>query len=288
MSSVIFATRGQEAAISGREHIRLTGLLRDLSWRDVERHCDPYEEYGPSLLRTAVTLPHWVSKAVGQQFGRNVELLFGGDPGDGGVHLPGRRDVASPLEVAVNTVISTYTYVVALAVRLAAQNQAVAWVHREDRAWLADLIDIGRSTLWPSEIATPATARSKIFADEPSTNGTYGGWQAVIDLLRADRRHDVVLSSSKVDEFPDPVWVLAGQQLRDHPDRATAVRAWWGNATPEQKWEESLAGLRDFTGTDSPERRISPDNLRRPIFGPGTDGQTWQTLAAAWRDQPHP
>lgn len=276
MSCIIFMTADREARVSGREHTRLAGLLRDLAWRDVERHCDPRELHGRSLLRHALTLPPWVVRARGGEFGRNVELFLGGDPGDGGVHLPGRRDAASPLEVTVNTVITGNPHPVAVAVRIAAQNQATGWVAAADREWLAGLIQVAARTPYPAVVAGTVHYGSTVLDEAASVNGTYEGWAGVVDLLRAGDGGDVVLDSSKTDGFPDPTWAVAA-------DRALPT-GWWQSATPAQRWLTCLAGLHQFTAQVSPERRIAPDTLRRPQFGRA--GLTWQTVAAAWRDQP--
>lgn len=272
MSSLGFLTRDAEARVSDRERQKLVGLLDDLAWRAIERDCDPREENGFSLLRQALTLPGWVAGHTGTEFTRMLQLVLHGSQGQ--VRTPTGM-VGSVLDVHVATVITLYPDLVTLAVRLACQAEVNGWIDGPDRAWLADLIDKGRQADYPPEVASTYTAGVPLFADEPSVNGHYDGWAGVAAMLRADDKQPVVLESSVTGGFPSQIW--AGQEGQDRGE----FRAWWNNATPEQRWAASVRGLREETETASPALRIAPGTLH-DTNGFGT-GVTWAQVAEAWR-----
>ena len=280
MSSLTFLTADAEASVSGRGHHKFSGLLTDLAWRSIQRIADPSEVYGPSPLRLAVDLPDWVAKAKGTEFSRMMRLLVGG-AGDEPVNLPGRPAVASVLDVKVNTVVHNYSAPVALSVRLCAQSQVNAWIDGTDRKWLADLIDQGRGTGYPAEAAdNPYLAQNNLFADEPSVNGSYDGWQGVVEMLRCGDGI-VVLSYSTTGGFPSPVW--AGREGQDREE----LHRWWERADIAARWEESERGLREHTGRTCPALRIAPETLHCKQFGrlPNAGNPTWHGVADAWRNQ---
>ena len=284
MSSLGFLTRDQgEARVSGRETAKFSCLIRDLAWAAVVRSFDVHEVYGPSRLRQAVDLADWVIRSRGTEFARMAQLHVSASGAGGNVHLPGQRDTATILDVNLNTVLAGYADdAVALAVRLAAQCEVNAWIAGEDRAWLADLIDAGRTARYPPEVADSEYLSSHpLFADEPSVNGHYDGWKGVVDFLRAGDG-TVVLDSSFTDGFPGidhACWPAArpGKKFR---------RIWAGYG-PDQQWDTSERGLRRRTGTMCRLLRISPSNLHDARYG-FIQAPTWADVAAAWRATPRP
>lgn len=280
MSSLGFLTRNGQARVSGRESGKFSVLLRDLMWRTVERVADPYERAGRSLLRDAAApLPDWVVRDRGTNFGRGMRLHLHNAAGrpDEYVNLPGTVHAATLFDVHVNTVIAEHSDPVALAVRLAAQSGCNAWIDGTDRLWLADLIDAGRNTPYPAEVADHADLRRHpLFADEPSVNGSYDGWQNVAAMLRAGTG-TVVLESSATGGFPSRVWAAEEGQDRDW------FRRWWNDATPGQRWDASERGLRAETAESCPLLQIRPDTLHHPGFGFAAS-PTWQQVAEAWTD----
>jgi hypothetical protein len=279
VSSLTFNTREGGASVSGLERRKFSAVLTDLAWRALERDLDVHELTGPSLLRHAVVLPEWVVNTRGTEFARTVKLVCAGGAGEEQVNLPGRDNVANVLEVHLNTVVANNSDPVALAVRLVAQASCNAWVDGADRKWLADLIEQGRTTWYPPEIAADASAfaTKPLFDQEPSVNGSYEGWDAVVELLRADDGI-VVLTDSHSDGFPGRIWAAREGELRDD------FRTWWQQATPEEMWDRSEAGLREETSLNCPVLRICPDNLHARLFGRDrSSNPTWYQVATAWR-----
>ena len=277
MSSLNFLTRHGQASVAGWERIKFSCLTRDLSWRAMQQQCDVAEQHGPCPLREALTLPNWVTTYIGDEFLNRLELWLS-TSGDGvaTVRLPDGGDAATVLDVQVNTVIAGHNDQVALAARIGAQRKVNGWVDGPDRAWLANLIDAGRTTPYPDETAGRHLRQHPLFADNRSIIGGYGGWPHVVELLRADTTGPVVLTSSITATFPSPMWASIGQD--EGP-----INDFWHTATPDVRWRASEEGLRRRTAEQCPMLQITPDNLHEPRSGNSRTGITWPSLAAAWR-----
>lgn len=278
MSSLIFLTRDAETAVSGRERARFGGVLDHLAWRTIERDLDPSETTGPSVLRDAVDLPTWVTNAHGHEFARMAELLIRGT-GEEHVNLPGLANVATVLEVHLNTIVANHSDPVAFACRLYAQAQCNAWIDGADRGWAADLIEQGIKTSYPPEIAAGSDRTGlRLFDQDASVNGTYAGWTGVVEMLRAGAGI-VVIASSITDGFPGQLW--AGREGDDRGD----FRTWWKQASPDERWDRSETGLREDTELNCPVLRIAPDTLHARLFGRDRGiNPTWYRVATAWRN----
>jgi hypothetical protein len=278
MSSLMFLTRDAETAVSGRERARFGGVLDHLAWRTIERDLDPSEIAGPSVLRAAVDLPTWVTNGHGAEFARMAKLLICGTGADR-VNLPGRANVATVLEVHLNTILANYSDPVAFASRLYAQAECNAWIDGADRKWAADLIEQGIKTSYPPEIAAGSEqTASKLFDQDASVNGTYAGWAGVVEMLRAGDGI-VVIASSITDGFPGQIWAAREGELRDE------FRTWWKQASPDERWDRSEEGLREDTALNCPVLRIAPDTLHARLFGRDRGiNPTWYGVATAWRN----
>lgn len=276
MSSIGFMDRDGEARVSGREHAKFGCMLRDLSWHAVARAFDVHELAGPSSLRHAVDLESWVTDATGTEFARWAKLHLSATGSGGYTHMPDARSVATMLDVNLNTVAAGYSAPVVLAARLVAQCEVNAWIAGEDRGWLADLIDTGRATPYPPEVAdSDYLTGNPLFADEPSVNGRYDGWKGVVDFLRAGDS-TVVLDYSVTDGFPDIRWACWPV------DPGKKFRRLWTKYDPEQRWDLSERGLLRRTNGQCALLRISPDNLHEARYG-FTQAPTWSDVASAWR-----
>lgn len=86
----------------------------------------------------------------------------------------------------LNSALAMGGNAVKLAARLHAQCEIHAWVDGPDRAWMADIIEVGLED---------GVFRWKV-------RDYYNGWQGVIDMLRSDAREPVVTSYSVSDYFP--------------------------------------------------------------------------------------
>lgn len=278
MSSLSFLTRDGEASASGREYLKFGVLLKDLAWQHVARDFNTDEAGRPSLLRDVVDLPDWVTEKTGEAFGKAAQTCLYVDGWKMPVSLPTRANVAHVFDVSLNSLVANSSDPVALAVRLYGQAERSAWIDGPDRAWLADLIDQGRSTAYPPHAPTGTHLDGDpLFSCTDFANSQYGGWAAVVDLLRADNTSPVVLSYSVTSGFPDPI-------LSAWPgDPGARFRRWWDQATALQQFDTSARGLRRFTTDGCPMLRISPDNLHTTGFGI-TNAPTWLHVAAAWHN----
>jgi hypothetical protein len=272
VSSLGFLTRDGEARVSGRESSKFSCMIRDLGWLAVTHSFDVDERHGPSPLRKAVDLADYATGTRGAGFAGMAALYLGTDGSGGHVRLPDSSQAATILEVHLNTI---------LAARLTGQCEVNAWIAGEDRKWLADLIDAGRATRYPPEIAYSAYLRSNpLFADDPSINGSYDGWPGVVDFLRAGDS-TVVLDSSITDGFPDithAAWPA---------DPGSKFRRRYDTYDPNRRWDVSEAGLRRRTSRQCPLLQISPTNLHDARFGI-THAPTWSDVATAWRQTSNP
>lgn len=274
MSMIFFRTRWLCADVTAAEHARHRRLVDDLAWRAIERDCDPGEHHGPSVLRQALPLADWVTRCHGPEFGRTVALYLKTTPNIYQVRLPDRDlNPSSVIDVHRNTVLAGYSDQVALAARLALQLPDNLWIEPGDRAWAADLIDLGRSTPWPAELTPDPSGNRPVFADPC--------WGHVVELLRADDQDTVVILYRDGDVFPSQIW--AG---REGENREAAYLR-WKQATRDQRWDASEQGLREHAAQFGLPLRLAPDTLHTPAFSPEPD-LTWNTVAAAWRNPTHP
>jgi hypothetical protein len=269
MAAFCFRTSRLCADVGADEHARHRRLLEELAWRAIERDCDPREVEGPSVLRHALNLTSWVANSRGPEFGRSVALYLNSmvlqqQP----VQLPGRAGPSSVLDVHRNTVLAGYSDQVALAVRLTLQTPDCMWINPEDRVWAADLIDLGRSTPWPAEIAQDPSSNLPLF--------DHDGWAHVAELLRHDDKETALIVYADGDAFPSQIWAGRPGELREPAYR------WWKAADRDERWHASLRGLREHAAQFELPLHLSPATLHAPAFSPEPD-LTWHTVAAAWQ-----
>lgn len=281
MSSIAFHTATTAARISGREHGRFGLLLKERSWQHL------LAAYGSGLagstLQRAVNWPGWVAEDRPRQTGQWANFTARAElahnvSGQLGVRLPNGQRAGTVLDVALNSVTAgTADDVTALAVRLYGQCEMHGWIAAEDRAWAADIIDVGR--------------RRGVLNDHASINVQYEGWPGVVDLLRnVDLDEPVVMSYSVSEWFPnrliaeaDPEFAAVAARCCPRGCDECADEEWEG-LSDRRRWELGVAGLR-HRSVESFMLRICPANLHQPSFGVDV-AVTWADLAREWAAAP--
>lgn len=155
----------------------------------------------------------------------------------------------------MNTVLSTGNDAMMLTARLHGQCEIHCYVEGPNRAWLADIIEQGRST--------------GLYRPEQ-------GWEGVAEMLAKDDRDPVVCSYSVCDIFPSDECAIDTQMW--HPEVDDETGDWlneeeWYNMPPERQWDLCMEGLRKTSKEGcwlelTPEHWNWPDwHFRHPING---------------------
>jgi hypothetical protein len=147
----------------------------------------------------------------------------------------------TPWDLTLNTAVVVGSPAVELLARVHATCEIHGYVEGEHRAWLADVIDVGRE-------------------DHVLRSGM--GWEAVVGLLRARDDEPVVMSYSGTNGFPDRE--LAVEQGTWTPPSANhdedgyddAVES-WGALPASEQWDLSMAALHRFNAAGPVE--LHPD-----------------------------
>lgn len=165
--------------------------------------------------------------------------------------VPGHEHV-TPFSLAMNTVLVVGGSVLELMARLHATCGIGGYVVGEDRAWLADIIQIGVDTY---QLNGPA------------------GWDGIVELLRADDEEPVVMSDDNVASWPNGL-ALDEFQVDGRYDREAFL------ALPvDEQWQRAFVQLATGdTGID-----LSPDIWGKRGFGNGWsvfDLENWLDNAA--------
>lgn len=254
MSSINFTTRAGEARVGGPERFSMAIICSDMLLMAVRGLTPAYivkimtpghylYEQAQRVLEAKVNPPPEASYAgtlaykAEQAFEESLKIFFR-SCFDDDEPFPG-FDLFS---ITLNTALALGSAPVKLGARIHGQCEIHCWVDGPDRAWLADVIQEGRTI--------------GLFRDEM-------GWEAVLELLRASDADPVVLSSSVTDDFPGthlaaglepPVPDLQGRKYEDlsAAEKEANDTAWedreeaWEALTDDQRWDMSMQALRDL------------------------------------------
>ena len=231
MSRVYFHDRTGEAEIFGWERAHMGsvvdefgfGLLHGTDRLDLSSKWDP----DVRSIMTPDTRAQW--DGYGLRKDSNSLRVFLGSPGSSWGPKKGLTDgetVDEPFHVWLNTCHAGGSDPVKLFARFHAQCEIHCWMEGADRAWVADIIDRGRSTGLYREGA---------------------GWEQVAAFLRARDDSEVVLSYSVTDSFPDAGLVVGEGvlELPDDPDYP-GEKDWdhWYRLSEDERWDLGVAALR--------------------------------------------
>lgn len=164
--------------------------------------------------------------------------------------------------IDLNTALVAGSDPIALAAKIHGWCESHAWIEGPDRAWFADIIELGLNT---------GLFRRDMGWDQPRE---YDSGPGVVPLLRASGDAPVVMSYSITEGFPDetvgewmPSWPESiprdwSELTEDQQQERTMRQEQWYELTDERRWEISMAGLR----SDYPWAQLSADTLRGVMF----------------------
>lgn len=149
----------------------------------------------------------------------------------------------------LNAGIKTGDDTMILAVRVFGQSEAILFVEGKNRAWLAEIIESGRS-------------RGLLRADM--------GWEGVVTLLRSSDSEPVVVWTSLGEEFPNmwlPIqhktWTPSGS---DDDERDDLWEAEWESLAAAEQWTLAVNALRARERPDTCGWELKPDEWRNYHF----------------------
>lgn len=179
MSRVYFHTRHEGTAeLYGSERACTGVMIDDLFCTLLNTHDYPSR---PSPLRRWFPPDHYIHGPSRMPWDQHIRLALRSYTEEAVLHLPDGRTV-NTWQVALNTAVIAGSDQVRFLARMHAACEIHAWLDGADRAWLADLIDQGRS----SGIYRPGM-----------------GWEQVAALLRRSADGRVFTSYSVCDAFPN-------------------------------------------------------------------------------------
>ena len=147
---------------------------------------------------------------------------------------------ANPFTVSLNTAIAVGSNPIILAARLHGQCEIHTWVSGPNRAWLADIIEHGRKTMFLRDNQ---------------------GWESVLDLLRQSDKSPIVTSYSVTESFPNPS--VANWKPPIDKNGQPNHDAWY-DLSYEDQWDLAFAGL-----TKNQWLEMKPGNWSTYHFGNG-------------------
>jgi hypothetical protein len=188
------------------------------------------------------------------------------------LHLPDGTQV-NVFETTLNTSVAMGSDPMRLLAKLHGQCEIHAYVEGPNRAWLADIIEQGIEDkilrVWQKDF--------------------YGGWPAVVELLRSRDDEPVVTSYSVTEQFPnsyvartygswevalDPDAIKQMYELSDDDDlseyEATYRSDLWYELSNTEQWRFAMEGLRKHN--EMAHLEIEPETFARQGYGNGMSG----------------
>lgn len=168
--------------------------------------------------------------------------------------------------VVLNTTLRQGDEILKLMARLDGQCESHAYVEGPNRAWLADLIEKGRNTIYNPH----PSIRDEVIKPGPYLRDGMG-WEDVVALLRSRDDEPVVTSYSVCDGFPNSLYAGIPNQEEIDDDE-------WDSMLEESQWKWAMAGLREENNTAQVE--MKPENWESFYFSHGYDMMQLVELAS--------
>lgn len=200
MSRVYFHAESEEAELRGSERAHMGVLCNDLLMAGIGPVFD--SERSPHWLRKLLPANSYLAqtRAGAALYEHSLRAFMGVDG-----HLVVEGKTLDAWSMALNTALALGDEPLRLCARLHGQCEIHAWVDGPNRAWLADVIEKGRSR--------------NLFRREQ-------GWEDVVALLRKSDKGEVVTSYSVCDSFPghERTWSDGIAELRGGSKNGLEIR----------------------------------------------------------------
>lgn len=165
--------------------------------------------------------------------------------------LPDGRQT-NVFECSLNTAVAMGSDPIRLLAKLHGQCEIHAYVEGSNRAWLANIIEQG--------------VKDKILRLWPDV--AYGGWNAVVELLRSRDDEPVVTSYSVCDSFPNKYVAQEYGEWVPEPDDPEGDA--WYDLPHAERWRLAMDGLRKYNVTGTVE--MKPETFAVQGYGDGLSG----------------
>jgi hypothetical protein len=165
--------------------------------------------------------------------------------------LPDGRET-NVFEASLNTAVAMGSDPIRLLAKLHGQCEIHAYVEGPNRAWLADIIEQG--------------VKDKIL--RVWENDFYGGWPAVVKLLRSRDDEPIVTSYSVTEQFPNRY--IAQEYGEWEPDEEDPNGDSWYELPEEEQWNFAMDGLRYYNQEGTIE--MKPETFAIQGYGDGLSG----------------
>lgn len=271
MSRIYFHSPSGTAEVSGRERAYAGLMCRDLLCVALGISGDPFTE--STLYRKLLPPDAYPLRARSEpEFFHNLRAWLGGFMEPATFVLPDGRSIGT-FEASLNTAVAMGSDAIRLLAKLHGQCEIHAYVEGPNRAWLADIIETG--------------VEDKILRVWKDDH--YGGWPAVIELLRKRDDEPVVTSYSVTRQFPNaeiahdygewkvPIDMAALRQkyeLTEDDDpsewEADYSSDLWYHLTDAEQWKLAMSALRKANEKGMLE--MNPGTFARQGYSSGLSG----------------
>lgn len=207
MSRIYFVSEDGEAEVRGWERAHMGVLVSDLSWAMLG-------STGRELPRL-VPVDHYLH-VIKSEYVVEAAHTWWSVTDEYPITVGDRTDDLGTIKL--NTVASLGSPALQFIAWCHGQCEIHGWVGKDDRGWLAAVIDSG--------------LKIGLLRDG-------AGWDQVTDLLRASRKGPVVTSYSVTEGFPGLHLEMAGQDVDDWDDAYDK----WYDLSADERWRRSLDAL---------------------------------------------
>lgn len=250
MSRIYFHSEHEDTEVRGWERAMMGGICSDLLAVALRLDHTSFSSR-PSPLRRVVT--GYIRDLPEERFESSLRTWVGAGGVTGGGFILGDGKEREIFTVALNTAMVMGSDPVKLMARLHGQCEIHAYVEGPNRAWLADIIERGRTC--------------GLFRED-------SGWEETIVMLRSRDDGPVVTSYSVCEQFPN---TQAAQW--SPPEDEDGEENWdaWYDIDEAERWRMAIEGLR--AGAMGKWLEMKPETWTGYYFGDGTTGFTVRAYA---------
>lgn len=242
MSRIYFHSLSRESEVRGSERAFMGHIVSDMFLTALGVSDYDFPPDSPHVLRAILNPSHYATKSTGREFASQLSVALRVGMDDAVLVVDGKT--VNVFAATLNTAVVMGSDPIILSARLHGQCEIHTYVEGANRAWLADIIELGR--------------KSGIFRKD-------SGWEDVIKHLKERDDEPVVTSYSVCEQFPNTT------VTKWKPSRLTEEgEADWDafyDLPKETRWEMGMAALRAKQSLE-----MTPDNWRDYYFADGVTG----------------